>query len=518
MAIVKHIKSRNANYSDALNYLIFQHDESTGKMILDEFNRPLRRDELYVDGLNCNPDTFDVECYECNEHFKKNRSRSEIKSHHYIISFDPRDKDEHHLTGEKAQTLGLEFVKNHLPGHQALVCTHTDGHNGSGNIHVHIVINSLRKLDVPQQPFMERPIDCKAGYKHHLTKDYLKHLQKSLMDICMRENLNQMDLLSPSLSKVSEQEYYAKRRGQINLDLTNLELLGDGFTPVKTTFETEKEKIRNAITDVAKRSVSFMDFQNLLKLEYGILVKDHRGQFSYLPADREKFISARTLGTSFDREHLLLLFQCNTAEKEKQQWRVDDSMDALYIKSNLRLVVNLQDCVKAQQNYAYTQKVKISNLQKMAQTVLYVQERGYDSYEKLYEAAESIDRKMATARSDAKLTEVKLKKVNEQIHHLGQYFSTKSVYSEFLKASNKKIFRQTYFDEIAKYEEARQFLKRDFQDEKFPSMKDLRAEKELLMRTKDARYETYRYFQERNAEIQTILANVDSIFETAKVQ
>lgn len=105
MAIVKHIKSRNANYSDALNYLIFQHDESTGKMILDEFNRPLRRDELYVDGLNCNPDTFDVECYECNEHFKKNRSRSEIKSHHYIISFDPDDKSECGLTGEKAQAL-----------------------------------------------------------------------------------------------------------------------------------------------------------------------------------------------------------------------------------------------------------------------------------------------------------------------------------------------------------------------------------------------------------------------------
>ena len=102
MAIVKHIKSRNANYSDALNYLIFQHDESTGKMILDEFDRPLRRDELYVDGLNCNPDTFDVECYECNEHFKKNRNRSEIKSHHYIISYDPADAIVGDLTGEKA--------------------------------------------------------------------------------------------------------------------------------------------------------------------------------------------------------------------------------------------------------------------------------------------------------------------------------------------------------------------------------------------------------------------------------
>ena len=114
MAIVKHIKSRNANYSDALNYLIFQHDESTGKMILDEFNRPLRRDELYVNGLNCNPDTFDVECYECNEHFKKNRSRSEIKSHHYIISFDPDDKSECGLTGEKSTGSIFRTCKENL--------------------------------------------------------------------------------------------------------------------------------------------------------------------------------------------------------------------------------------------------------------------------------------------------------------------------------------------------------------------------------------------------------------------
>ena len=64
----------------------------------------------------------------------------------------------------------MEYAKANFPGHQALVCTHMDGHNGSGNIHVHIVINSLRKLDVPKQPFMERPIDCKAGYKHHVTE------------------------------------------------------------------------------------------------------------------------------------------------------------------------------------------------------------------------------------------------------------------------------------------------------------------------------------------------------------
>ena len=33
MAILKHIKSRNANYSTAIDYLLFQHDEKTGKKL-----------------------------------------------------------------------------------------------------------------------------------------------------------------------------------------------------------------------------------------------------------------------------------------------------------------------------------------------------------------------------------------------------------------------------------------------------------------------------------------------------
>ena len=520
MAILKHIASKNANYGSAIDYLKYQHDEFHLVPVLDENGNMMLRDEFYLEGLNCDPETFDLECELLNQEYNKNNTYDEIKSHHYIISHDPKDNIDHNLTGEWAQTIGMEYAKVNFPGHQALVCTHTDGKNGTGNIHTHIIINSLRKFDVDPQPFTERPIDCKAGYKHHLTKDYLKHLQKSLMDICQREGLHQVDLLSPAPDRISPQEYYAKQRGQQNLDIANMELMIESITPMHTTFETGKEKIRNAISDIAERATSFEEFQRLLKAEYGISVKDHRGRFSYLPADRQKYISARALGSNYDRDKLLRIFAENarTAEQNNPHWAVDNPMAILFIKSDLRLVIDLQTCVKAQQSRAYAQKVKISNLQQMARAVAYVQEHGYDSYEKLYEAAESIDRKMATARSDAKLTEVKLKKVNEQIHHLGQYFSTKSVYSEFLKAPNKKIFRQTHFDEIAKYEEARQFLKRDFLDEKFPSMKDLRAEKELLMCTKDARYETYHYFKERNTEIQTVLANVDSILEMEKLQ
>lgn len=62
MAIIKHIKSRNANYSDALEYLLFQHNEKTGKPILDDSGRKLLREEFYMDGLHCDPMSFDKEC------------------------------------------------------------------------------------------------------------------------------------------------------------------------------------------------------------------------------------------------------------------------------------------------------------------------------------------------------------------------------------------------------------------------------------------------------------------------
>lgn len=168
MAILKHIASKNTNYGSAIDYLKYQHDEFHLVPVLDESGNMMLREEFYLEGLNCDPETFDLECELLNQEYNKNNAYDEIKSHHYIISHDPKDNTDHNLTGEWAQAIGMEYAKVNFPGHQALVCTHTDGKNGTGNIHTHIIINSLRKFDVDPQPFTERPIDCKAGYKHHL--------------------------------------------------------------------------------------------------------------------------------------------------------------------------------------------------------------------------------------------------------------------------------------------------------------------------------------------------------------
>ena len=476
MAVLKHIASKSANYGAALEYLVFEHDELRKTPVRDENGNRIMRKEIYLDGLNCETYSFDAACKQLNREYQKNKSKNEIKSHHYIISFDPRDATENGLTGKRAQQLGLEYAKANFPGHQALVCTHMDGHNGSGTIHVHIIINSLRKLDVPQEPFMERPIDCKAGYKHHVTKDYLKHLQKSLMQLCQREGLHQIDLLAPSAEKITEQEYHAQRRGQLELEMLNFEIMADGFTPMMTKFQTQKQMIREAIADASGRAVSYEDFQSILFDEYGIFVKNYRGRYSYLPPEREKYISERSLGENCKKEHLEVLFNQNAMENLRYK---EEPLAIFTTRTRLRLVVDLQENVKAQESMAYAMKVKISNLQKMAETLVWVQENNIHDLDELNERYDAASEKAQAAQEQLSQAEEKLHKVNERIHYTGQYLATKDVQQKFAKAVFKKKFRAEHSKELDAYAEAVKYLKQK-NDGKIPLMKSLKAQKAEL--------------------------------------
>ena len=168
MATIKHLSSKNSNYAAAESYLTFQHNEYTGLPILDGQGRPKLRDSYLLDTIECGESSFAMACLIANRKYGKNDRREDVKTHHYIISFDPKDAVENGLTMESAQALGLQFCKENFPGHPAIVCTHPDGHNSAGNIHVHIVISSLRVRTVERQPFMDNTdyvkylLDCSA--------------------------------------------------------------------------------------------------------------------------------------------------------------------------------------------------------------------------------------------------------------------------------------------------------------------------------------------------------------------
>ncbi|MDE7445097.1 MAG: relaxase/mobilization nuclease domain-containing protein [Lachnospiraceae bacterium] len=536
MAILKHIASKNADYSEAQRYLIFQHDEYTGKPILDENGKMQLRKEYYLDGVECDPFSFDMECKELNAHFHKNQTYDEIKSHHYIISFDPKDRDECGLTGEQAQQLGLEYCKKNFPGYQALVCTHTDGHNGSGNIHVHIVINSLRKNDVERQNFMERDCDSCAGNKHHLTNSYLIYLKQSLMDLCLRENLHQVDLLTKAERKVTEKEYHAKRNGQKKLEERNRQMISEGITPRATVFQTQKEYLRTSIDEAAASAHNLKEFEQILSEKFNIKFKISRGRFSYLHPDRDKPITGRNLGTNYEKDYLMEVIEKNsrlenagkdqTVQKEilpkenipvpecpahqQESTTATDTHNAPFEKSGLRLVTDLQHCLKAQQSKAYAGKVKLTNLQTMAKTLSYIQEYGYNTVEDAEGRLAEIKELASSSRKELKDIEGRLRQTNEHIHYTGQYLANKSVYSQFLKAKNKGQFRQEHSSELALYEAAVKFLKEKSGNGKLPSMKLLKEEKEKLLVQKKEAKEKYHYYRDYQKELDTVCANIHS--------
>ena len=532
MAVIKHIASKNADYGESERYLIFQHNEYTQKPVLDENGHMILRDEYYLDGLNCDPFTFASECQELNSYYHKNQNFNEIKSHHYIISFDPKDRDECGLTGERAQQLGLTFAKKNFPGHQALICTHTDGHNESGNIHIHIVINSIRKYDVPEEPFMEYACESKAGYKHHLSTAYLNHLKQEVMDMCQKEGLHQVDLLTPAERKITEKEYWAQRRGQEKLDKLNQKMREDGITPKETKYQTEKQFLRDAIDNAAGIAKSPEEFSKILEEKYRIIFKISRGRYSYLHPDRKKYVTGRNLGTRYEEDFLMKTFMGNTKSLSKKKNNVQEqpvsdtttnlqqalssdssqiSIPFIFIKSDLRLVIDLQTCIKAQQSEAYAQKVKLTNLKQMAQTVAYIQEHGYDTRADFNAALTNAESQTSLARKKMKDTEQQLKNVNEQIHFTGQYLAYKDLYTQYRKSRNRNKFYEEHKAELSLYETALRILKEKSNGQKLPSMKSLYQEKDRLTELREVQRSDFYSHRDQERELRTVDANIDMI-------
>ncbi len=310
LATFKHISSKNANYGDAEKYLTFEHDEFTMKATLDENGRMIPRSGYRISTINCGDEDFSIACMRANLKYEKNQKREDVKSHHYIISFDPRDGIDNGLTVDRAQELGQNFCKEHFPGHQALVCTHPDGHNHSENIHVHIVINSLRIEDVPMLPHMDRPADRKAGCKHRCTDVAMNYFKSEVMEMCQNAGLYQIDLLHGSKERITEREYWAQRKGQASLNKENAILVSDGKPVKQTKYETDKSRLRKIIRSALSSATSFEEFSSLL-LQEGVNVKESRGRLSYLTPERTKPITARKLGDDFDKSAVLAMFEKN---------------------------------------------------------------------------------------------------------------------------------------------------------------------------------------------------------------
>ena len=497
MATIKHISSKNANYGDAEKYLTYQHDEFTNKPILDEKGRMILRDDYRIETILCGNDDFAIACMRTNLKYGKNNLKGDVKSHHYIISFDPRDGTDNGLTIDKAQELGMNFCKEHFPGHQALVCTHTDGHNHSGNIHIHIVINSIRIEDVPFLPYMDRPCDTKAGMKHRCTSATFRYLRSEVMEMCHKENLYQIDLLNGSKERITDREYHAKRRGQ---------------------YETDKEILRKQIRVALQKAKSFEEFRKFL-LEEGISVKESRGRFSYMAADRTKPITSRKLGDDFSKEAVLTQLEQNANDVPVAS--VADVIDANEVpapKIPIQYVIKHDGLERiVDMDYAhsisigYVNWAKIHNVKTIAATLIDMHSEGIKDYENLKKALDSAHSETSSARKEVKVIEKVIDDKKELLRQVQTIRRTKSIIDEYKSIKSKSKQQAFYTEHEADFRlrsAAFEYLKSQGIT-KLPSAKLLTEEIQNLISEKNVRYNTYYAAKEKEKKLQNMKDNID---------
>ena len=525
MATLKHINSKNADYGAAEQYLLFEHDEFTMKPVLDETGRLIPREDYRLSTLNCGGEDFAVACMRANLRYEKNQRREDVKSHHYIISFDPRDGPDNGLTVDRAQALGEKFCAEHFPGHQALVCTHPDGHNHSGNIHVHIVINSLRIEEVPFLPYMDRPADTKAGCKHRCTDAALRYFKSEVMEMCHREGLYQIDLLNGSKNRVTDREYWAQKKGQAALDKQNALMIAGGITPRQTKFETNKEKLRQTIREALATATGFDEFSSLL-LREGVTVKESRGRLSYLTPDRTKPITARKLGDDFDRAAVLAVLERNAARAAEKAAAIPEyprhgktgiqptkAPQTAPKQDGVQRLVDIEQKMAEGKGKGYEHWAKIHNIKQMAKTLNVYQEYGFTSPEQLEVAFDTAYEEMRQTSGELKTLETKLQGKKELQRQVLAYAKTKPV-RDGLKAQKspkaREAYRQAHESDFIIADAAARYFKAHGIT-RLPARKALQDEIEQLVSKKSGLYNTYHEQKQRFKELQTVKRNIDQI-------
>lgn len=291
--IIKHVSSKSSNYRATQEYMEHEHDKN-GKTLLDENGQPQER--FYIcDTLNVeNRQTWASECKSANDYYNKNQNKNDIKQHQYILSFSPEESQR--LTPQEVMQIGKEWTQENLPGHQAILYVHTDGHNKSGNYHVHININSVRVEDVPQQDWMneQRKHYCE-GMKHTQTAKELYSMRESLNQIAEEHNLN-MRLQERTGRKVDDKEYYADRRGKAKQG---------------SDFDTQKEELRQCIRATVPQcmengQLNSAKYIEEMQRQWGVTVTESRGRYSYMHPEwqRKKPVSDRKLGEDYRKENI----------------------------------------------------------------------------------------------------------------------------------------------------------------------------------------------------------------------
>ena len=440
--------------------------KSALKQRLEYIQNPAKTDgKMLVSSFGCSYETADIE-------FEMTLSNALDKgnnlAHHLIQSFEPGES-----TPEQAHEIGKRLADEITKGrHEYVLTTHID----RGHIHNHLIFCAASFVD----------------YKKYISNKKSYYEIRNVSDkLCKEYNLS---VVTPGQNKgKSYVEYTADNNGG-----------------------SWKSKLKIVIDNIIPHSTDFEDFLKHLEVaKYEI----KRGKYISVRAPgQERFTRTKTLGVDYTEEAITKRIAGEYTMTIPNNV-IDIPIPAKSRKSvytrptpDVNLIIDIENCVKAQQNAGFARWQKIQNLKEAAKTINFLTENNLLHYSSLENKTAEVAAAFDTVADTLKTAEKRLAEMAGLMKHITNYQQTKPIYDGLKITKNKIAYCREHESDIILHEAAARTLHKHKNDDgKLPNLAMLQAEYARLVEKKNTLHVEYGKLKRQSREYGIVKKNVDSI-------
>ena len=160
-------------------------------------------------------------------------------------------------------------------------------------------------------------------------------------------------------------------------------------------------------------------------------------------------------------------------------------------RSGVSLLIDIENCIKAQQSAGYERWAKIENLKRAARTMVFLDQHGISHYTDLEQKITVLQDSNEQTAAALKAAERRLSDLALLIKHTATYKELKPLYSEYKKSHDKEKYLRGREREIILFEASARALKAAGVGDKLPDLAKLREEYSRLSEEKNRLYAEY---------------------------
>ena len=379
--------------------------------------------------------------------------RREVVVYHVVQSFNKGE-----TTPEEANRVGYEFARRFTGGDFAFV---VGTHVNTNYIHNHIVWNSTST----------------DGTRKHFDYPRSDRDVRRVSDQICGEN---------GLSVIEDPERPAA---------------GGGKKPLR------RDAIRSAIDDALRAGPKdFGEFAGMLK-KAGLRVRTGEHTEVKLPGEKE-YIRLNKLGEGYTEEDIRKAL-------ERDRGTVPfPAEDGSAIPERIPFLSELEARIGSGRSEAYERFMKVVRLKQMADTLVYMEEHGFESLEQLSGACADSGKRLAELGRRIKETESEIREKRILRRHTDNYRRTSQMWKGYRESGWSEDYRAEHETDIILRKAAAEYFK-EHGLTKLPGVKKLDEEISRLLQEKKTAYRDYREIQKESEELETHRANAEHILNMA---